>query len=78
MQHLQQALTYAFRLVMVIIPVLFSQQVLASKGGEISDKTRVVSLSPKDLPALKDTNPQAYSLAAVKNGRLVPVPFQID
>jgi len=78
MLQLQKSLTNLFRVVLVIIPMMFSQQALASKGGEISDKTRVVSLSPTDLPALKDTNPKDYSLASVKNGRLVAIPFQID
>jgi hypothetical protein len=78
MQLLQKALTLSFRIVFLTIPILFSQHVLASKGGEISDQTRVVSLAPKDLPALNGRNPRAYSLAAVKNGRLSPIPSQID
>lgn len=78
MQQLQKVLTLSIQLTFLLVVTVFSQQVLASKAGEVSDQTRVVSLSPKDLPALKDRNPKGYSLAAVKNGRLVPIPYQID
>ena len=50
----------------------------ATSAGEVSDLTRVVSLSPEDLPELSGRNPGAYSLAAVHNNRMVPIPFQID
>lgn len=51
---------------------------LASKSGELSDKTRVVSLTPAQLTAIKGGKIASYSLASVIGGRMAPIPFQFD
>lgn len=51
---------------------------MASKGGELSDKTRVVTLKPDQVSAIKGGKISSYSLAAVNGGRMSPIPFQFD
>lgn len=72
--HLKK-ITLAFALVLF---GLLSLQVHASKGGELVDKTRIVSLSPEQLSAIKGGRISGYSLAAVSGGRMNPIPYQFD
>jgi len=51
---------------------------LASKGGELSDKTRIVTLKPSQLSAINGGKIASYSLASVRGGRMTAVPFQFD
>jgi hypothetical protein len=50
----------------------------ASKAGEIADNSRVISLKPEQLPALKGGRISSFSLAAVSGGRMNPIPYQFD
>lgn len=78
--HFSQVTVYKALITSIALVALMfvSSSSLALSGAEVADKTRVVSLSPDDLPELKDHNPKSYSLFAVRNGRLAPIPFQID
>lgn len=53
-------------------------QVFASKGGELSDKTRVVTLRVDNLGIIKNRKISSYSLAAVSGGRMSAIPYQFD
>lgn len=55
-----------------------SNLAIASKGGEISDKARVVILKPDQLSAIKGAKISSYSLAAVSGGRMTAIPYQFD
>ena len=74
------SLSHVFNLLSLlsVVTLILSSELYAETGGKISDTTRVVTLSPSHLSALKDRNPADFSLATVRNGRLVPIPFQID
>ncbi len=61
-----------------LVSGLFSTHILASKGGELADKTKVVVLKPDQLPNIKGTRISSYSLAAVHGGRMNPIPYQFD
>lgn len=70
--------THLLRLAILFSSLIVMPAAFASKGGELSDEARVVSLSVSDLEVIRDKNMEPYSLAAVKNGRLTPIPFQFD
>jgi len=75
-KHQGWSLSALFLIAFSILTV--SDPVYASKGGEIADKTRVVALTPDELPSIKGSRISAYSLAAVSGGRMSPIPFQFD
>lgn len=68
---------YFFKSVIVIVFASFSLLVFAA-GAEQVDEAMVVSLSPDQLSVIKGKNPDAYSLVAVKDGKLKPIPYQFD
>jgi hypothetical protein len=60
------------------IALCTSNLTLASKGGETSDKARVIALKPEQVTAIKGGNISSYSLTAVKGGRMTAIPYQFD
>ena len=60
------------------VSICASSLAIASKGGETSDKARVVALNTEQLSAIKGNKISSYSLAAVKGGRMTAIPYQFD
>jgi len=60
------------------IVLSFSNFVNASKGGEVSDSARVITLKPDQVTAIKGAKISSYSLAAVSGGRMTAIPYQFD
>ena len=58
--------------------LVLATSALASKGGELADKARVVTVSASELKVIENTNFALYSLSAVREGRLVPIPHQFE
>lgn len=56
----------------------FTSAVEAQPSSLASDNARVISLVVSDLPDIKDKAMEGYSLSAMKDGRLEPIPFQFD
>lgn len=65
-------------LLTTVVSLVLSNPVLSSIGGQIADEALVVALTPKHLGMIVGTRPDSYSLAAVQQGRLRPIPYQFD
>jgi len=75
----KSSLSIVSRFCMVLLATpLWVTPALASKGGELADKARVVTVGVSDLKVIENTNFSLYSLSAVRDGRMVPIPHQFE
>ncbi len=69
---------FSIKIILLIVFISLNAQVQASESGEASDRSRVISISPQQAPQIIGSRISSFSLAAIKGGRLSPIPFQVD
>src|SRR5690606_12358359 len=74
----QFPLARMFQIIGFCLTFTLSGMSLASIGGEVADNALVVSITPAELDVIRGHDTSPYSLAAVKDGALKPIPYQFD
>jgi hypothetical protein len=67
-----------FLLTALVLGSSLALPVVVFAGGEAADEALVVSILPKQVPAILGKTPDPYSLFAVKDGKFKPIPYQFD